>query len=507
MSSDDVREEEEDVRNESFVATMINKKKKYIAIALALMPVAAISIKAGYDLSEQQQQQQQQQKEKNGPPLALSKLGALDVDPLETFDWQKDLESNNWDYNEQMQNTETWKHPPANGGEKFTVCFKDGDTFNFYGSYIFIHDGLQEVGMCVKDVIVNANIDDPSCDVMRMFRNGHLPEVWPKTNPKQVDIFFTHESPSMYDADLLDEDFRKSFDYVANYERTSGLWFPFAVPVSVMKSDFPLFKMTRKERIPGIGWLARDCMSNRAQTLIKISDEFPVFSVGKCARNVEEGSFPESVMELPRKDETSIQEPMSNFMFYYAEENSGVSCPEYVTEKIYYALSRGSIPIYIGWEGVNELLPSQDSWIDLRNYATPQQLANRLREIAESDEEWEKMHKWRYEDPKRWPKPYQKAVRQNTEDSKYGLCALLQNGESDKRRRATKEPILCDQQTEIFGQYLKLEDQTGSAFTREPGDSIAEAIAEANALTKLHPWQKHLKKNCDADNSCFEWIK
>ena len=121
MSSDDVREEEEDVRNESFVATMINKKKKYIAIALALMPVAAISIKAGYDLSEQQQQQQQQQqKEKNGPPLALSKLGALDVDPLETFDWQKDLESNNWDYNEQMQNTETWKHPPANGGEKFT---------------------------------------------------------------------------------------------------------------------------------------------------------------------------------------------------------------------------------------------------------------------------------------------------------------------------------------------------------------------------------------------------
>ena len=499
-AGDDLRDvrKEEDVRNESF-ATMINKKKKYIAIALALMPVAAISIKAGYASGQQEQQ-------KDVPPLALSKLGALDFDPLETFDWQKDLESNNWDYNEQMQNMEMWKHPPANGGEKFTVCFKDGDEFTFFGSYIFIHDGLQEVGMCVKDVKVNANIDDPSCDV-RMFRNGQLPEVWPKTNPKQVDIYFTHESPSMYSPELLDEDFRRSFDYVANYERTSGLWFPFAVPVPMMMTDFPLFTMTRKERIPGIGWLARDCMSNRAETLRKISAEFPVFSVGKCARNVKKGSFPESVMELPKNDTTSIQEPMSNFMFYYAEENAGVSCPEYVTEKIYYALSRGSIPIYIGWEGVNELLPSPDSWIDLRNYATPQQLAKRLREIAESDEEWEKMHKWRYEDPKTWPKLYQKAVRQQTEDSKYALCALLQNGESDRRRRATKEPILCDQQTEIFGQYLKLEDQTGSAFRREKGDSIAEAIAEANAETKMYPWEKHLKKNCDTDNSCFEWIK
>ena len=99
-------------------------------------------------------------------------------------------------------------------------------------------------------------------------------------------------------------------------------------------------------------------------------------------------------------------------------------------------------------------------------------------------------------------------MRNSFGHSKYALCALLQNGESDERSRATKEPIQCDQQTEIFGQYLKLEDQTGSAFKREKGDSIAEeAISEANASTKMHPWEKHLKKNCDTDNSCFEWIK
>ena len=100
-------------------------------------------------------------------------------------------------------------------------------------------------------------------------------------------------------------------------------------------------------------------------------------------------------------------------------------------------------------------------------------------------------------------------MRNSFGHSKYALCALLQNGESDERSRATKEPIIqCDQQTEIFVQYLKLEDQTGSAFKREKGDSIAEeAISEANASTKMHPLEKHLKKNCDTDNSCLEWIK
>lgn len=535
----DGEEEEEDILNNSgfFASMMTRKKKKYLAIALALMSVSAISYKAGYASSSSEQQIE------TNLSLPLPKWAsdlfasmrtsatrkdlliqnrifrARDlhdthgkVDPLQTFNWRADLETNNWDYKEQMQDMQKWKHPPANGGDKFTVCFKEGEKFNFFGAYNFINGGLKKAGMCVKNVKVSADMDDPSCDV-RMFRNQHVREVRPKTNPKQVDIFFTHENPSVYSPEMKDENFRRSFDYVADYERTSGLWFPFAVPLFEMKEDFPLFTIPRKERIPGVAWLARDCMSNRANTLRKISDEYPVFSVGQCANNVNENSFPESVMELPRNRATSFQEPLSNFMFYFAVENAGVSCPEYVTEKIYYALSRGSIPIYIGWEGVNELLPGQDSWIDLRNYATPQQLAKRLREIAESDEEWEKMHKWRYEDPKTWPKLFQKAIRQQTEDSKNALCALLQNGESDKRRKASKAPKECERQTKIFGEDLKVDGQEGlGAFER---DDIDEAHLGTNVLTdkdvgvggKMHSWEKHLKKTCDTDNSCFEWIK
>jgi hypothetical protein len=439
------------------------------------------------------------------------------TDPLEEINWKEHMESNNLDY-EPERKREEWKHRSSVGSKEFVVCFHEGQRFNFFGAYNFINEGLKKPGMCVKDVKVSANIDDPSCDV-RMFRNQHVPESRKKTRAGQVDIFFTHESPSGYSPEMNDREFRGSFDYIANYEKTSGLWFPFAVPVFEMKKDFPLYTIPRKDRNPGVAWLARDCMSNRANTLRKISEHYPVFSVGNCAKNVVSNSFPESVMDLPRERQTSFQEPLSNFMFYFAVENLGVSCPEYVTEKIYYALSRGSIPIYIGWEGVNELLPGRDSWIDLRDYETPEALAKKLRQIADNDDEWEKMHKWRYEDPKSWPMLFQKAIRQQTEDSKYALCALLQNGESDKRRQAGKDPKLCAQETKIFGESLQVDGQSGfGAFKKKDDedeaklgrvDLVDDRVKDGDnkaASQIFSPWEKHLKKTCSTDHSCFKFV-
>ena len=41
-----------------------------------------------------------------------------------------------------------------------------------------------------------------------------------------------------------------------------------------------------------------------------------------------------------------------------------------MTEKIFDALTRGSIPIYIGWDGFDDYIPSKDAVIDLRDYAS-----------------------------------------------------------------------------------------------------------------------------------------
>jgi len=161
-------EEEEDMLNNSgfFASMMTRKKKKYLAIALALMSVSAISYKAGYASSSSEQQ--------------IETNLSLPVDPFQTNNWRTDLETNNWDYKEQMQDMQKWKHPPANGGDKFTVCFKEGEKFNFFGAYNFINGGLKKAGMCVKNVKVSADMDDPSCDVSESTRAGGEAEDEPE---------------------------------------------------------------------------------------------------------------------------------------------------------------------------------------------------------------------------------------------------------------------------------------------------------------------------------------
>ena len=68
------------------------------------------------------------------------------------------------------------------------------------------------------------------------------------------------------------------------------------------------------------------------------------------------------------------KKPKRQYMFYYGWR-TGIQCPHYMTEKIWDALSRGSIPIYIGWDGMEEYIPSKDAVIDLRDFSTPAELS------------------------------------------------------------------------------------------------------------------------------------
>ena len=71
----------------------------------------------------------------------------------------------------------------------------------------------------------------------------------------------------------------------------------------------------------------------------------------------------------PGRDGNHMEQDLikSQFMFYFALEN-GVQCPNYMTEKLWDSLSRGSIPIYVGWDGIEDYIPSKESVIDLRDF-------------------------------------------------------------------------------------------------------------------------------------------
>ena len=58
------------------------------------------------------------------------------------------------------------------------------------------------------------------------------------------------------------------------------------------------------------------------------------------------------------------------------------SCPGYSTEKVWLSLIRGSVPVYYGGKEVLEMMPTPESYVDLKKFDSPEALAARLYEIA-----------------------------------------------------------------------------------------------------------------------------
>lgn len=130
-------------------------------------------------------------------------------------------------------------------------------------------------------------------------------------------------------------------------------------------------------------------------------------------------------------------------MFYFSVEN-GIQCPDYITEKMWGALSRGSIPVYYGWDGIEEYLPSKDAFIDLRDYPTPETLATKLRHVATDDDAYNQMHAWRYQDPNTWPLAFRNLIREVSDDMKGSICNVLKAGPSPNHPRAKVQGFCAD---------------------------------------------------------------
>lgn len=71
-----------------------------------------------------------------------------------------------------------------------------------------------------------------------------------------------------------------------------------------------------------------------------------------------------------------------------AVENA--ECPDYITEKLWRPLTLGVVPIYWGAPNVVQWLPNNQSVIDVRNYSSPEQLAQHLHQLLANDTEYEK---------------------------------------------------------------------------------------------------------------------
>jgi len=180
---------------------------------------------------------------------------------------------------------------------------------------------------------------------------------------------------------------RKYFDYSLEYHLDSD------VPITYVPFHFEKSPISVKEKIKGNKAIAAvfisNCQSKERLIYIKeLMNYVKIDSYGKCLHNKDERK------EDKGKDqyETKLN-IIRKYKFTLAFENSVDR--DYVTEKFFQPLIEGSVPVYYGAQNIADFAPDKYSYIDVRKFKNPNELAKYLIYLDKNDKEYEKYLEWK----------------------------------------------------------------------------------------------------------------
>jgi glycosyl transferase family 10 (putative fucosyltransferase) len=124
--------------------------------------------------------------------------------------------------------------------------------------------------------------------------------------------------------------------------------------------------------------------SGRTRYLSELMRHMPVSSYGRVHRNQR---------VRPDLGRPTLLETIGRFKFTLAFENA--IGEDYVTEKFYDPLYAGSVPVYLGAPNVDRFAPGKHCFIDASNFPGPRQLAERLLQLDDDDEQYAKYFDWK----------------------------------------------------------------------------------------------------------------
>ncbi|XP_065011351.1 alpha-(1,4)-fucosyltransferase-like [Musa acuminata AAA Group] len=146
-------------------------------------------------------------------------------------------------------------------------------------------------------------------------------------------------------------------------------------------------------------WSSSRCLPQRNQLAKRFLSLIFHHSFGECLNNV---GGPNAALSL--YPECSMSEnpvphwwdhlhcAMSHYKFVLAIENTITE--SYITEKLYYALDSGAVPIYFGAPNVWDFVPPH-SIIDGSKFSSLEELASYVKELADDPIAYAEYHSWR----------------------------------------------------------------------------------------------------------------
>ncbi|XP_009362466.2 alpha-(1,4)-fucosyltransferase [Pyrus x bretschneideri] len=145
-------------------------------------------------------------------------------------------------------------------------------------------------------------------------------------------------------------------------------------------------------------WSSSRCLSQRNILAHKLLSLLPHHSFGKCLNNV--GGLNMALSFYPDCAGDTVTQKwwdhlhcaMSHYKFVLAIENTMTE--SYVTEKLFYALDSGSVPIYFGAPNVWDFVPPH-SIIDGTKFKSLEELASYVKSLANDPVAYAEYHAWR----------------------------------------------------------------------------------------------------------------
>ncbi|KAK1371815.1 Fucosyltransferase [Heracleum sosnowskyi] len=144
-------------------------------------------------------------------------------------------------------------------------------------------------------------------------------------------------------------------------------------------------------------WSSSRCLPRRNKIAKRLLSLLPHHSFGKCLNNVGGRNkalslYPECVKFNPPKWWDHLHCAMSHYKFVLSIENTETE--SYVTEKLFYALDSGAVPIYFGAPNVWDFVPPH-SIIDGTKYRSMEELASYVKALANDPIAYAEYHAWR----------------------------------------------------------------------------------------------------------------
>jgi len=116
----------------------------------------------------------------------------------------------------------------------------------------------------------------------------------------------------------------------------------------------------------------------------ELMEHIQVDSFGSCLHNKE---LPVDMVGSEQMENKDFFQLLSRYKFVLSMENA--ICQDYVTEKFWRTLNVGSVPIYLGAPNIEEFLPNNKSAILIKDYESPEAVANLIKYLNTNDQAYE----------------------------------------------------------------------------------------------------------------------